>query len=437
MDTVEIKAPQLPESVTDGTVGDWAVEAGQAVSRDDVLVVVETDKVALEIVAPADGVLEQILCQTGDIVGSGEVLGRLRRQVRAGGSSASAAGLQEQVAEAAVAVSAGVAGEEETSRQAPVSLAPAARKLVEEHGLDPGQIPATGKKGRLTKRDVSSYLADLTTALGAKAATSETAASSGDVSMTPGADRRQPAPDSFRAGPATAVERSRRVPMTRMRARIAERMLQATRESAMLTTFNEVDMSQVLALRERHGERFAQAYDVGLGLMSFFVRAVVEGLRRFPVVNACLDGKDVLYHEYQHIGIAVATPNGLVVPVLRDAQALGFAEIERQIAEYATGAKEGSLSLEQISGGTFTITNGGVFGSLLSTPILNPPQTAILGMHAIQDRPVAVAGQVEVRPMMYLALTYDHRLVDGREAVRFLVCIKEQLEDPLRLLLAI
>ncbi|GAB6068175.1 2-oxoglutarate dehydrogenase complex dihydrolipoyllysine-residue succinyltransferase [Methylothermus subterraneus] len=381
---MEIRVPPLPESVADATVAAWHKRPGEAVKKDEKLVDLETDKVVLEVPAPLDGVLEAIHHPQGDTVKSGELLATIQPE----------------------APSAPPPSPEEEGQEP--ALSPSVRRLIAEHGLDPSRIPGTGKGGRITKEDVFRFL------------------------------ERQPAaatkPPEAIAPPRGAREELR-VPMTRIRAKIAQRLLEVQRHTAMLTTFNEVDLEQVTALRRRHAEAFEKKHKVKLGLMSFFVKASIAALKAYPVVNASIDGEDVVYHGYYDIGIAVATERGLVVPVLRDADKLDFAEIERQIQDFASRAREGKLRLEELQGGTFTITNGGVFGSLLSTPLLNPPQSAILGMHAIQPRPVVVGDQIVVRPMMYLALTYDHRLIDGREAVLFLRTIKEVLEAPERLFL--
>ncbi len=399
---IEIKAPAFPESIADGTVAAWHKQPGEPCRRDEVLVDIETDKVVLEVVAPADGTLEQVLKQVGAVVKGHELLALFR----AGDGQAAA------VAAPAVA--------EPKPSAAPAQLLnPAARQLVEERQLDAAAIRGTGRGGRITKEDVLKHLQE--------------------QPATPPAGE-PPVPAAVPAAPVAAglpgQRPERRVPMTRLRARVAERLLEATQSTAMLTTFNEVNMKPVMDLRARYKDEFAKRHNgTKLGFMSFFVRAAVEALKRFPVVNASIDGNDIVYHGYHDIGVAVSTERGLVVPVLRNADALSLAEMERGIAELGQKARDNRLSMEEISGGTFTITNGGVFGSLLSTPILNPPQTAILGMHTIQERPVAVAGQVVIRPMMYLALSYDHRLIDGKDAVQFLIEIKELLEEPARILL--
>ena len=402
--TIEVRVPQLPESVADATLVAWHKKPGDSVQRDENLVDLETDKVVLEVPAPASGVIKELMVQNGATVTGGQVLALLEEGATA---PAPAAGKPAQAAAAkeAPAAAARAAGSDK--------LAPSVRRLVEEHKLDAGAIAGSGRDGRITKGDVLAH-------------------------MTSGAGGAPSGASAAVAAPAAAAGRSeRRVPMTRLRARIAERLVQAQSTAAMLTTFNEVDLRAVNELRARYRERFEKEHGTRLGFMSFFVKACVEALRRFPIVNASVDGGDIVYHEYYDIGVAVSTDRGLVVPVLRDADAMSFGEIEKSVVAYATRAREGALTLEEITGGTFTITNGGVFGSLLSTPILNMPQSAILGMHKIQERPVVVDGQVVVRPMMYLALSYDHRIVDGRDSVQFLVAVKEALEDPARLLLQV
>jgi len=406
--TIEVRVPQLPESVADATLVAWHKKPGDAVNRDENLVDLETDKVVLEVPAPAAGVIKELKVQNGATVTSGQVLALLEEGAVVAAPAAAAAKKTEAAAPA------GAKGGEPAAAKSTGSdkLAPSVRRLVEEHKLDAGAIPGSGRDGRITKGDVLAHVAP-------KAAPAASAAAAA-------------------AGAAPSVGRSeRRVPMTRLRARVAERLVQAQSTAAMLTTFNEVDLKAVNELRAKYKERFEKEHGARLGFMSFFVKACVEALRKFPVVNASVDGTDIVYHEYYDVGVAVSTDRGLVVPVLRDADAMSFGEIEKSVVTYATKAREGALSLDEITGGTFTITNGGVFGSLLSTPILNMPQSAILGMHKIQERPVVVNGEVVVRPMMYLALSYDHRIIDGRDSVQFLVAVKEALEDPARLLLQI
>ncbi|MBK8973164.1 MAG: 2-oxoglutarate dehydrogenase complex dihydrolipoyllysine-residue succinyltransferase [Hahellaceae bacterium] len=400
---IEIKAPTFPESVADGVVATWHKKPGEAVARDELLVDIETDKVVLEVVAPADGVVEKVLKNEGDTVLSGEVLGFF------------AAGAAASPAPVATATTAKVetAAADEGDEQA---LSPAVRKLIQEKGLDAASIKGTGKGGRITKEDVLAAIESKPAVAPVKAAT--------PVSVM-----------AVTAAPQGARP-EKRVPMTRLRASVARRLLEAQHNAAMLTTFNEVNMKPVMDLRNQYKALFEKKHGgTKLGFMSFFVKAVCEALKRFPAVNASIDGNDIVYHGFQDIGVAVSSDRGLVVPVLRDADQLSLAEVESGIAEFGRKARDGKLSIDDMTGGTFTISNGGVFGSLMSTPILNPPQTAILGMHKIQERPMAVDGQVVILPMMYLALSYDHRMIDGKEAVQFLVTVKELLEDPARMLL--
>jgi len=409
--TIEVRVPQLPESVADATLVAWHKQPGDAVTRDENLVDLETDKVVLEVPAPTAGVIRELKVQNGATVTSGQVLAILEEGAVAAAAPAKAAAPAAKADEKAGAVAGGD------------KLAPSVRRLVEEHKLDAGAIPGSGRDGRITKADVLTHLSAKEAAPAQPARAAAPAAPATPASVSP---------------PVVAGSREeRRVPMTRLRARIAERLVQAQSTAAMLTTFNEVDLKAVNELRARYKERFEKQHGARLGFMSFFVKASVEALRRFPLVNASIDGNDIVYHEYYDIGVAVSTDRGLIVPVLRNADAMGFGDIEKAVVGYANRAREGSITLEELTGGTFTITNGGVFGSLLSTPILNMPQSAILGMHKIQERPVVVDGQVVVRPMMYLALSYDHRIIDGRDAVQFLVAIKEALEDPARLLLQV
>ncbi|MGU9854327.1 2-oxoglutarate dehydrogenase complex dihydrolipoyllysine-residue succinyltransferase [Pseudomonas koreensis] len=399
---IEIKAPTFPESVADGTVATWHKKPGDAVKRDDLIVDIETDKVVLEVLATADGVLGAIVKNEGDTVLSDEVLG----SIEAGGAAAAAPA-------AAAAAPAAAEGEDD-----PVA-APAARKLAEENGINIASVAGTGKGGRVTKEDVVAAVAAKKAAPAAAPAKAAAPAAAAPV---------------FAAG--DRVEK--RVPMTRLRAKVAERLVEAQSNMAMLTTFNEVDMTEVMALRSKYKDLFEKSHNgVRLGFMSFFVKAATEALKRFPAVNASIDGADIVYHGYADIGVAVSSDRGLVVPVLRNAELMSLAEIEGGIATFGKKARDGKLSMEEMTGGTFTITNGGTFGSMMSTPIVNPPQAAILGMHNIIQRPMAINGQVVIRPMMYLALSYDHRLIDGKEAVTFLVTIKNLLEDPARLLLDI
>ncbi len=393
--SVEIRVPQLPESVTDAKLMAWRKQAGDSVSRDENLADLETDKVVLDVPAPINGVIREIKAAAGATVRSGELLAILEE--------GAAASPPVPAAEPAAAAA---------------RTGPAARRVIEERQLTPAAIAGTGPAGRITKSDAE-----------AAAKPAQTASPAVSAPLAPRA-----------ATAASAARGSRveqRVPMTRLRARIAERLVQAQATQALLTTFNEVDLGSVQELRARHKETFEKKFSVKLGFMSFFVKACIEALKRFPVVNARVEGGDVVYHEYFDIGVAVSTDRGLMVPVLRDADALSFASIEQRIGDFATRARSGTITLEDLTGGTFSITNGGTFGSLMSTPIVNAPQSAILGMHKIQERPMVVQGQIVVRPMMYLALTYDHRIIDGREAVQFLVTVKECLEDPGRLLLGV
>ena len=398
--SIEIKAPTFPESVADGTVATWHKQPGEPVARDELLVDIETDKVVLEVVAPADGTMKDILKQEGDVVLSDEVLGIF---------------VAGEVAQAAPAAAEEAPATTEAASDSDIILSPAARKLAEEKGISPADIKATGKDGRVTKEDVLNHLKSAP-----KAAPAAAPAAAAAAPAVPAGER---------------VEK--RVPMTRLRATIAKRLVEAQQNAAMLTTYNEVNMKPVMDLRKKYKDQFEKAHGVKLGFMSFFVKAATEALKRFPAVNASIDGNDMVYHGYQDVGVAVSTDRGLVVPVLRDCDSMGLAEIESTIGDFAKRGREGKLGIDDMQGGTFTITNGGIFGSLMSTPILNPPQTAILGMHKIQERPMAVNGQVEILPMMYLAVSYDHRMIDGKEAVQFLVTIKELLEDPARLLLDI
>lgn len=406
MSSVDIIVPDLPESVADATVATWHKKPGDTVQRDEVLVEIETDKVVLEVPASADGVLEAILEDEGATVTSRQALGRLK-EGNSGGKESSA---KPEANESTPSQRQNASLEEESSD----ALSPAIRRLIAEHGLDAAAIKGTGVGGRLTREDVEKHLASKPDAKANEA-------------KAPGA--------SSSPAPALAGRSEKRVPMTRLRKRVAERLLEAKNSTAMLTTFNEVNMQPIMNLRKQYGEAFEKRHGVRLGFMSFYLKAVVEALKRFPEVNASIDGEDVVYHNYFDVSIAVSTPRGLVTPVLKDVDALGMADIEKKIKELAIKGRDGKLTVDELTGGNFTITNGGVFGSLMSTPIINPPQSAILGMHAIKDRPMAVNGQVVIQPMMYLALSYDHRLIDGKESVSYLVAIKELLEDPSRLLL--
>ncbi|HFT3143617.1 TPA: 2-oxoglutarate dehydrogenase complex dihydrolipoyllysine-residue succinyltransferase [Klebsiella pneumoniae] len=406
MSSVDILVPDLPESVADATVATWHKKPGDAVVRDEVLVEIETDKVVLEVPASADGILDAVLEDEGATVLSRQILGRLRE-----GNSAGKESSEKADAKASTPAQRQQASLEEQNNDA---LSPAIRRLLAEHNLDPAAIKGTGVGGRLTREDVEKHLAKAPAPAEAKAPAAAPAAA--------------PAPQ-------LGHRSEKRVPMTRLRKRVAERLLEAKNSTAMLTTYNEVNMKPIMDLRKQYGEAFEKRHGIRLGFMSFYVKAVVEALKRYPEVNASIDGDDVVYHNYFDVSMAVSTPRGLVTPVLRDVDLLGMADIEKNIKELAVKGRDGKLTVDDLTGGNFTITNGGVFGSLMSTPIINPPQSAILGMHAIKDRPMAVNGKVEILPMMYLALSYDHRLIDGRESVGFLVAIKELLEDPTRLLL--
>ena len=412
--TVEIKAPAFPESVADGVVSAWHKGPGDSVARDELLVEIETDKVVMEVVAPEPGVIEAIMVVEGETITSEAVLATL---------TAGAAVTQASAAEVSTSGEADPGAAAGTTEAIP--MGPAVRALLDEHGLSPENIVATGKGGRLLKEDVLSHLKQ------AHAQPAPESSAPASPAATPGAvDLNVDGPTSERI--------EKRVPMTRMRARIAERLLGATQQTAMLTTFNEVNMSPLMKLRRQYRDEFESVHNgTRLGFMGFFVKAACEALKRFPEVNASIDGSDVVYHGYQDIGVAVSVEEGLVVPVLRDADFMSIADVEAAIASFGSKARDKKLTIEEMTGGTFTVSNGGVFGSLLSTPILNPPQTGILGMHAIQERPIAMDGEVVIQPMMYLALSYDHRLVDGKTAVQFLVTIKGLIEDPARILLQI
>ena len=478
--TIEIRVPQLPESVADATLVNWHRSPGDPVQRDEKLVELETDKVVLEVPCPSDGILREVRVADGATVTAGEVLALLEPGEVSGASAESdgesrvadlAASEAEAVAASAVAAipePTPAAAESESVERA----GPAVRRLMREHRVDSSAMRGTGRGGRITKSDVLDYIGQKSDATerqvfdaraqaqdvpDARSAPSEPEThSTPDTRDAPGApaNPRLPGTPSALATPgapavpstssAPAAQRTpagqraeRRVRMTRLRARIAERLVEAQHTAAMLTTFNEVDMSAVMAARSRYGELFQRRHGVKLGFMSFFIKACIEALRRYPVLNASVDGSDVIYHDYYDIGVAVSTDRGLVVPILRNAERMTYAEIEHSIVDFGTRARSGGLGMQDLTGGTFTLTNGGIFGSMMSTPIINPPQSGILGMHSIQQRPVAVDGEIEIRPMMYLAMTYDHRIVDGREAVQFLVAIKDVLEDPARLLLQV
>jgi 2-oxoglutarate dehydrogenase E2 component (dihydrolipoamide succinyltransferase) len=403
--SIEIKVPPLPESVSDATLVAWHKNAGESVSRDENLVDLETDKVVLEVPAPASGTIVKIVVDSGATVVAGDVLAILEE-----GEVAAAA-------ESATEVAPKLAAKIEDEVQENIKTSPAVRRLLEEHDLDVTMVSGTGKEGRITKADVLSFLK-----------------SDDSDNVTPG----DPAPVNSDTGAAVGLVRTeQRVPMTRLRARIAERLIDAQQSAAMLTTFNEVDMTEVMALRKRYRESFEKKHKVKLGFMSFFAKATVEALKRFPVINASVEGNEIIYHNYFDIGVAVSSDRGLMVPVIRDVDQMSFADFEVALNAVAGKAQAGTIGMEDLTGGTFTITNGGIFGSMMSTPILNQPQSAILGMHSIQQRPMVVDGEIVARPMMYLAVTYDHRIIDGKEAVQFLVAIKEQLEDPSRLLLQV
>ena len=402
--TIEIKAPTLPESVPDGTIANWYKNVGDTVVRDELLVDIETDKVVIEVVSPTDGTLKEILMDAGATIVSNQAIGSLLAN---DGKQPVIAAKAEPEVEAKA---------EAATNEAEAMISPAAKKLIEENNLDAASIAGSGKGGRITKEDILKKLE----ASSAPKSAASTATAPANIAIS------------------EEGRLEERVPMSRLRSKVAERLLHASQSTAMLTTFNEVNMKPVMDIRNRYKEEFEKAHDgTRLGFMSFFVRACTEALKRYPAVNASLDENDVVYHGYQDIGVAVSSPRGLVVPVLRNVDSMGLAQVENEIRQFGVKARDGKLAIEDMLGGTFTISNGGVFGSLLSTPILNPPQTAILGMHKIQERPMAVSGEVVVLPMMYLALSYDHRMIDGKEAVQFLVTVKELLEDPTRLLLEI
>ena len=433
--TTEIRVPQLPESVADATLVAWHKQPGDAIKRDENLADLETDKVVLEVPAPANGVVREIKIQSGTVVTSGQLLAIIEEGAAAGASSAAASAAKAagpaSVSQSGASPSAAAAGNGGAANaEAAGKLSPSVRRLVEENKLDPGAIPASGKDGRLTKSDVVDFLGKKPTPVTDRAEPPAPASA-------PAARAPAPAPSAPTARPAAGSRTEQRVPMTRLRQRIAQRLVEAQSTQALLTSFNEVDMTAVMELRNRYKDRFEKDHGVKLGFMSFFVKASIEALKKFPAVNASIDGTDVIYHEYYDIGVAVSTERGLMVPIVRDADVKSFATIEKEIGNYAKKAREGTIAIEDLTGGTFTITNGGVFGSLMSTPIVNAPQSAILGMHKIQDRPMVLNGAIVVRPMMYLAVTYDHRIIDGREAVQFLVAIKDALEDPGRILLGV
>ena len=416
---VEIKVPVLGESVVEATVAKWMKSAGEAVGADEAIVELETDKVTLEVPSPVNGVLADIVAKEGDTVGVDALLALVEEgaapTAKPAAKTAPAPAPASAPATAATVAPAAVPAPAAAASAAAAVLSPAVRKLVEENNLNPAAISGTGKDGRLTKADVQKAIA------------------SGSAKMAAPAASTAPAP----AGPRTSDAREERVPMSRLRRMIASRLKEAQNTAAMLTTFNEVDMSAVMALRAEYKDDFEKQHGARLGFMGFFVRAVINGLQEFPAVNAEIHGEDIIYKNFYNIGVAVGTPQGLVVPVLRDAQDLSLADIEKSVTDFGLRARDGKLTPADMAGGSFTISNGGVYGSLMSTPILNPPQSGILGMHKIQKRPIAVGDKVEIRPMMYLALSYDHRIIDGREAVSFLVRVKESIEDPRRLLLGV
>jgi 2-oxoglutarate dehydrogenase E2 component (dihydrolipoamide succinyltransferase) len=411
--SIEIRVPALPESIADATLVAWHKQPGEAFKRDENLADLETDKVVLEVPAPADGVMGDHKFEVGATVTEGQVLA----QIEAG--AAPAAGAAAKSAATAPAAPAAPAAAKAAAPADAAKLSPSVRRLVEENTIDPAAVPATGRNGRLTKSDVTGFL-------------DQKPVAAAPAAPAPATAKPAPAPSGPRVGRA-----EQRVAMSRLRQRVAQRLVEAQSTQALLTSFNEVDLGAVQELRARYKDKFEKAQGVKLGFMSFFVKATIEALKKFPVLNASVDGSDIIYHEFYDIGVAVSTDRGLMVPIVRDADQKSFADIEKEITAYATRARAGQIAIEDITGGTFTITNGGVFGSLLSTPIVNAPQSAILGMHKIQDRPMVVNGKIEIRPMMYLAVTYDHRIIDGRDAVQFLVAIKDGLEDPGRMLLGL
>jgi len=406
MSIIEVQVPQLSESVAEGTLASWKKKIGESVARDEILIDIETDKVVLEVPSPAAGVLVEIVKADGETVVSGELIARIDTEAKAGAAAPAAEAPKAAAAAAPVAAAAAPAG----------TASPSARKILDEKGVAAADVAGSGRGGRVTKEDA--------VAAAPKAIPAAPAAKAAAISA-----------------PATAValgdRTEQRVPMSRLRARIAERLLQSQQTNAILTTFNEVNMGPMMALRKQYGEKFEKAHGVRLGFMGFFVKAACAALQKFPILNASVDGNDIVYHGFIDIGIAVGSPRGLVVPIIRNADQMSIAEIEKKIAEFGSKAKDGKLTIEDLTGGTFSISNGGIFGSMMSTPIINPPQSAILGIHATKDRAMVENGQVVVRPMNYLAMSYDHRIIDGREAVLGLVTMKEALEDPSRLLLGV
>ncbi|MEW6514842.1 MAG: 2-oxoglutarate dehydrogenase complex dihydrolipoyllysine-residue succinyltransferase [Pseudomonadota bacterium] len=416
---IEVKVPQLSESVAEATLVSWHKNVGDAVARDENLIDIETDKVVLELPAPAAGVLVEVVKGNGDTVVSGELIARIDTEAKATASAAAPAPATKAEAKAAMVKAAA----------APSGTGPAARKALAEKGIDATAVQGSGPGGRVTKADV------LGTAI--PAAAKPAAPTQSAVPPAPTFAAALPQPPAVNTDAILADRPEQRVPMSRLRARVAERLIQSQSQNAILTTFNEVNMAPVMELRKKYQDKFEKEHGVKLGFMSFFVKAAVAALKKFPVLNASVDGSDIVYHGYFDIGIAVGSPRGLVVPIIRDADQLSLAQIEKKIAEFGQKAKDGKISIEELTGGTFSISNGGVFGSMLSTPIINPPQSAILGIHATKDRPVVENGQIVIRPINYLAMSYDHRIIDGREAVLGLVTMKEALEDPARLLLDI
>lgn len=409
---IEVKVPQLSESVAEATLAAWHVKEGDAVARDQNLIDIETDKVVLELPAPAAGVIVKVLKGNGETVVSGEVIAQLDTEAKA-----------DATAPAPAAVTVATASAAPVAAAAPAAM-PAARKLMEEKNLSASEVQGSGRGGRILKEDVTGT-----------ARTVPAASAAVSPAPTFAAKPALPQPATMSTGAIPADRPEQRVPMTRLRARVAERLLQSQSTNAILTTFNEVNMAPVMDMRKKYQEKFEKEHGVKLGFMSFFVKAAVAALKKYPVLNASVDGNDIVYHGYFDIGIAVGSPRGLVVPILRDADQMSLAQIEKKIAEFGAKARDGKLSLEELTGGTFSISNGGIFGSMLSTPIINPPQSAILGIHATKERPVVENGQIVIRPINYLAMSYDHRIIDGREAVLGLVTMKEALEDPARLLL--
>ena len=423
---IDVKVPVLAESVAEAALMNWHKKAGESLQRGDSLIDIETDKVTLEVAAPNDGILVEILKGDGESVESDEVIARIETKAGSARATPVEAPSAPEPQQQSLAV-----GDLPVE---PAKLSPAVRNLLGEHKLQASNIPASGEAGRLTKKDVQNYLQKNEVQTESEPAVTAPAPTTEPVKQTTPAHTE---PAEAETHDVTGHRTEQRAPMTRLRQRIAERLLSAQHENAILTTFNEVNMQHVMDLRNRYKDEFEKTHSIKLGFMSFFTKAVVEALKKFPVINASIDGSDIIYHGYFDIGIAVSSPRGLVVPVVRDANLLSFAEIETKIKQYGEKAHDAKISIDDLTGGTFTITNGGVFGSLLSTPIINPPQSAILGMHTIQQRPVAEQGNVVIRPMMNLALSYDHRIIDGREAIQFLITVKQQVEDPARLLLQI